>query len=160
MKRIIGIIGALALSLGVFTSCDFEYDYYEPAFYDDTIDYTISALGGDYPIQYKFVYYESKATVRREFDFVYRLIIDGVATEALEPMDVTRDYDTNGDRIYTFYVSIPTNTTGHLDGADVLNLNPRVSDSGIFLSHSRVNTFLHGYFFRYSRRNARIALAK
>ena len=114
MKRIIGIIGALALSLGVFTSCDFEYDYYKPEFNDDTIDYTISALGGDYPIQYKFVYYESKATVRREFDFVYRLIIDGVATEALEPMDVTRDYDTNGDRIYTFYVSIPTNTTGHL----------------------------------------------
>ena len=113
MKRIISIISALTLSLGVFSSCNFEYDYYEPAFFNDTIDYTISALGADYPIQYKFEYYESK-TVNREFDFVYRLIIDGVATEALEPKDVTRDYDSSGDRIYTFYVTIPTNTTGHL----------------------------------------------
>ena len=113
MKRIFAIISALTLSLGVFSSCNFEYDYYEPAFFDDTIDWTISALGGDYPIQYKYVYYESK-TINREFDFVYRLIIDGDATEALEPMDVTHEYDSHGDRIYTFYVTIPTNTTGHL----------------------------------------------
>ena len=113
MKRIFAIISALTLSLGVFSSCNFEYDYYEPAFFDDTIDYTISALGGDYPIQYKFVYYESK-TINREFDFVYRLIIDGVATEALEPMNVSHEYDSRGDRIYTFYVTIPMNSTGHL----------------------------------------------
>lgn len=113
MKRIFAIISVLTLSLGVFTSCDFEYDYYEPAFYDDTIDYTISALGGDYPIQYKFEYYESK-TVKREFEFSYRLIIDGIATAPLEPKDVQRSYDDHGDRIYTFYVTIPANTTGHL----------------------------------------------
>lgn len=112
MKRIFAIISALTLSLGVFTSCG-DYDYYEPAFYDDTIDYTISALGGDYPIQYKFEYYTTK-NIKREFDFDYRLIIDGRATEALQPKDVTHDYDKNGEKIYTFYVTIPANTTGHL----------------------------------------------
>lgn len=112
MKRIFAIISALTLSLGVFTSCG-DYDYYEPAFYDDTIDYTISALGGDYPIQYKFEYYTTK-NIKREFDFDYRLIIDGRATEALQPKDVTHDYDKNGEKIYSFYVTIPANTTGHL----------------------------------------------
>ena len=112
MKRIFAIISALTLSLGVFTSCG-DYDYNEPAFYDDTIDYTISALGGDYPIQYKFEYYATK-NIKREFDFDYRLIIDGRATEALQPKDVTHDYDKNGEKIYTFYVTIPANTTGHL----------------------------------------------
>lgn len=112
MKRIFAIISALTLSLGVFTSCG-DYDYYEPAFYDDTIDYTISALGGDYLIQYKFEYYTTK-NIKREFDFDYRLIIDGRATEALQPKDVTHDYDKNGEKIYSFYVTIPANTTGHL----------------------------------------------
>ena len=113
MKRIFAIISALALSLGVFSSCNFEYEYYEPAFYDDTIDWTISAFGGDYPIQYKFVPFDETKTINREFDFVYRLIIDGVAGPATEPKDVIRDYDDHGDRIYTFYVTIPENNTGH-----------------------------------------------
>ncbi|MBP5172940.1 MAG: hypothetical protein J6037_04455 [Bacteroidales bacterium] len=115
MKRIFGIIGALALSIGALTSCNFDYDYYEPAFFDDTIDWTIPVTGGDYPIEYKFEYYESKATMRREFDFQYRVIIDGVASPAMDPVkDGKRKYDENGEPIYTFYVTIPANTTGHL----------------------------------------------
>ena len=112
MKRSIAIFFALTLSLGVFTACG-DYDYYEPVFFDDTIEYTIPAMGGDYPIQYKFEYYTTK-NITREFDFVYRLIIDGVATEGLEPKDVTREFDKDGDRIYTFYVTIPANNTNHL----------------------------------------------
>ena len=111
MKRILGFIGAIALALSALTSCG-EYEYYEPAFYDDTIDWTISALGGEYPVQYKYIPFETK-TIKREFDFVYRVIIDGVASDALEPKDVQRSYDDDGERIYTFYVTIPKNTTGH-----------------------------------------------
>ena len=112
MKRILGFIGAFALALSALTSCNFDYEYYEPAFYDDTIDWTISALGGDYPIQYKFIPYETKM-INREFEFEYRVIIDGVAGPALQPKDVTRAYDEDGERIYTFYVTIPKNETNH-----------------------------------------------
>lgn len=113
MKRIISILAALTLSLGLLSSCG-EYDYQEPAFYDDTIDWTVSALGGDYPVQYKYIWYDETKTITRKFDFVYRLIIDGVATEGLVPKDVHSEYDSKEDaRIYTFYVTIPANTTGH-----------------------------------------------
>ena len=113
MKRILSILAALTLALGTLSSCG-EYDYQEPAFYDDTIDWTISALGGDYPVQYKYIWYDTK-TITRKFDFVYRLIIDGVATDALEPKDVHSEYDPGEDaRIYTFYITVPANTTGHL----------------------------------------------
>ena len=112
MKRILGIIGALALSLNVFTSCG-DFDYYEPAFYNDTIDWTISALGGECPVQYKYVYYTTKS-LRRDLDFVYRLIIDGEATDPITPTDIHSEFDPNEDcRIYTFYVTIPKNNTGH-----------------------------------------------
>ena len=113
MKRIFSILAALTLALGMLSSCG-DYDYEEPAFYDDTIEWTISALGGQFPVQYKYVWYETK-NITRKFDFVYRLIIDGVATEALEPDDVHSEYDPAEDaRIYTFYVTIPANKTGHL----------------------------------------------
>ena len=91
MKRIFSILAALTLALGMLSSCG-DYDYEEPAFYDDTIEWTISALGGQFLVQYKYVWYETK-NITRKFDFVYRLIIDGVATEALEPDDVHSEYD-------------------------------------------------------------------
>ena len=73
-----------------------------------------ASLRGQFPVQYKYVWYETK-NITRKFDFVYRLIIDGVATEALEPDDVHSEYDPAEDaRIYTFYVTIPANKTGHL----------------------------------------------
>lgn len=110
MKKIISIISALTLSLGVFTACG-DYEYYEPAFYNDTIAPAISAFGGDYPVEYTYIPYESKSIIR-EFDFVYRVIAGIETSDAMEPKDVTRDFDSDGNRIYRFYVSIPKNESG------------------------------------------------
>ena len=111
MKRIIAIISSLVVALSALTSCS-DYEYYEPAFYDDTIDWTIPALGGDYPVQYKYIRFDETKTIRRDFDFVYRVIIDGVASESLTPKHTEREY-IDGEPVYTFYVTIPSNSTGH-----------------------------------------------
>ena len=110
MKRIFAIISALTLSLGVFTACG-DYEYYEPAFYNDTIAPAITAFGGEFPVEYTYIPYETKSIIR-EFDFVYRVIAGLDVSEAMEPQDVVRDWDDEGNRIYRFYVSIPENKSG------------------------------------------------
>ena len=110
MKRLIAIVSGLIVALTALTSCS-DYDYYEPAFFDDTIDWTIPAAGGDFPVQYQFIPYETKA-FSREFKFEYRVIIDGMASESMKPRNVQKDY-LDGEPVYTFYVTIPRNTTGH-----------------------------------------------
>ena len=110
MKRIFAIISALTLSLGVFTSCG-DYDYYEPAFFNDTIAPAITAFGGEFPVEYTYIPYETKSIIR-EFDFVYRVIAGLDVSDAMEPQDVVRDWDDEGNRIYRFYVSIPENKSG------------------------------------------------
>lgn len=110
MKRILGFIGAFALALSALTSCG-DYEYYEPAFYNDTIAPAITAFGGEFPVEYTYIPYETKSIIR-EFDFVYRVIAGLSVSDAKEPQDVTRDWDTDGNRLYRFYVSIPENKTG------------------------------------------------
>ena len=111
MKRIITIISSLVVALSALTSCG-DYEYYEPAFFDDTIDWTIPAIGGEFPVQYKYIWFDETKTIHREFDFEYRVIIDGVASPSMQPKDARREY-IDGEPVYTFYVSIPKNTTGH-----------------------------------------------
>ena len=111
MKRLIAIISGIIVALSAFTSCS-DYDYYEPAFFDDSIDWTIPAAGGDFPVQYKYIWFDETKTIHREFDFEYRVIIDGVASESMKPRNVQKDY-LDGEPVYTFYVTIPRNTTGH-----------------------------------------------
>ena len=112
MKKIISIISALTLSLGVFTACG-DYEYYEPAFYNDTIEPMISKDAGEYVVEYTYIPYETK-TINREFDFVYRVIAGIEASDAMEPKDITRDFDAEGNRIYRFYAHIPANNSGKM----------------------------------------------
>lgn len=105
MRKILFLLMSVAiLSL---TSC--ETDYYEPVFGYDDLPEVIPQSGGMYDLSYDYEYYDTRASLKENFEWEYRVLINGEEYYSGTIQD--RFYNTR-DMFY-FTVEIPRNNSAY-----------------------------------------------
>lgn len=95
----------LMMSIAVLSLASCSTDYYEPVFGYDNLPEVVPAKGGTYELTYSYDYYDTKAHFQENFEWEYRVLIDGKEyyTEGIKDT-----YHFNQDLLY-FLVDIPSN---------------------------------------------------
>lgn len=105
MKKIfILMVSVLMLSL---TSC--QTDYFEPVFGYDNLPEVMSQRGGIYKLTYCYEYYDTRAAFKENFEWEYRVLIDGKEYYRDGILDLGRAYTAGSKNYYYFTVDIPEN---------------------------------------------------